>query len=78
MQISTMTSKEKATDIFIAMLEHVQYNCQPSLNEKLAKACSMVLALEILNLTTYNGEDAPMDDKTLMFWTEVKTHLEYL
>jgi len=73
-----MTSKEKATEVFTKMLNEVQYNCQPTLNEKLAKKCSILLAEEILLLTTYNGAEAPMDDKTLMFWTEVKTHLEYL
>jgi hypothetical protein len=73
-----MTSKEKATDVFTKMLNEVKYNCQPSLNEKLAKACSIILAEEILMLTTYNSVEAPMDFKTLMFWTEVKTHLKKL
>ena len=73
-----MTSKEKATEVFTKMLNEVQYNCQPTLNEKIDKKCSILLAEEILLLTTYNGAEAPMDDKTLMFWTEVKTHLEYL
>ena len=63
-----MTPKEKAKDIFNKMLFEIEYNCQPSIKEMIAKKCALILVKEIQHLTWMQA----------IYWNAVEFEIQHL
>jgi hypothetical protein len=66
-----MEPKEKAKELVDKMMYHLNYNCQPTLSEMVAKQCALIAVDEILSVVWY----VPID---IEYWQEVKQEIENL
>ena len=72
-----MNPQEKGKMIFDEMLYHIEYNCQPSIKEMVAKQCSLVAVGIILN--DVGAKDWSDDNSTgTNYWQDVWSFLNAL